>query len=280
MEKTKLKILLVDDDKFLLDMYVLKLSQNNFEVYTLEDANDDFVDKTINIKPDLIFLDTMMPGRDGYEAIKLLKINSFTKDIPVIFFTNQNQTESINKAIDLGALDYLLKQNTIPVEVINTVLEYFKDPANYTERYKSYKKNLKEEKDTKFLTTDYKDTKLAISDRFVYAVGSIFFLFIGIFSIIGNENNNNSSGGLFAGIIIGIGGLALGTRVFGKTLFPNFKKNLVNFLRIFFSFVKNLLKIIFWPLLIIGLIWLIVALGPLWIIAIILLAILFVVMSK
>lgn len=129
------KILFIDDDKFLRDMYKLKLEKASFNVDTLEDANGDFVDRIVNIKPDLIFLNIVMPGRDGFEAIKLLKADSQTKDIPVIFESNRSQPEDFAKGIELGAIDYLVLAYLTPIDFIKTALDYFNGSDKYIKRY-------------------------------------------------------------------------------------------------------------------------------------------------
>ena len=59
--------------------------------------------------PDLILLDILMPGMDGYEVCKALKSNPATKEIPVIFLTAKDQTTDQSKGLELGAVDYILK---------------------------------------------------------------------------------------------------------------------------------------------------------------------------
>ncbi len=133
--KTKGKILLVDDDEVLRDMYKTKFGQVGFLVDALENANGDFVEKVFNIKPDLIFLDIVMPGRFGYEAIELLKADERTKDIPVIFVSNMSLRENITKGIQLGAVDYLITVFLTPSDWIKTALDYFNNPSEYIKRY-------------------------------------------------------------------------------------------------------------------------------------------------
>ena len=91
----KHKILMIDDDPFLLDMYGIKFEERDFEVITLPDYSGDFVQKVIDINPDIISLDVIVPGMDGFEAIKLLKNDNRTKKIPCVFLTNLGQQEDI-----------------------------------------------------------------------------------------------------------------------------------------------------------------------------------------
>ena len=80
----KYKILCVNDDEFLTDLYKKKLENSGFEVETMNYANDDFVGRVSMIKPDLISLDIIMPGRDGLTALKLLKDDERTKNMRAV----------------------------------------------------------------------------------------------------------------------------------------------------------------------------------------------------
>jgi len=104
---SKETILIVDDTdtnveilcEFLDKEYEIMVSLDG--AFALEIANDD--------KPDLILLDIMMPNMDGYEVCRRLKDNERTKDIPVIFITAKTDEESIEKAYEVGGIDYITK---------------------------------------------------------------------------------------------------------------------------------------------------------------------------
>ncbi|MBF0377859.1 MAG: two-component system response regulator [Desulfamplus sp.] len=103
----KSKILVVDDNEFnihliasiLKDKYTLNVAMNGKDA--LKSVQQD--------KPDIILLDVMMPVMDGYEVCRELKINSNTKDIPVIFLTALSEEEDEMRGLDLGAVDYIVK---------------------------------------------------------------------------------------------------------------------------------------------------------------------------
>ncbi len=104
--ENKPTILIVDDTKeninillSLLDDYDLLVALNGKKALKLVDKN----------KIDLILLDIMMPGMDGYEVCKILKSNSDTKDIPILFITAKTDEDSIEKAYDVGGVDYVTK---------------------------------------------------------------------------------------------------------------------------------------------------------------------------
>lgn len=125
-------------------------------------------------------------------------------------------------------------------------------------------------------------SKLTTWTRFKYAIGSITFLFLSIIWIIKiSDSGMENFWEMIWVIVLGLGGLALCARIFGRTL-SGILKNFfqIKALKTTRGMVKKLFKFGFWLGLIVGVIWLIVALGPLWIIAIILLLIFFVVANR
>lgn len=147
--KKNYKILLIDDDKFLLEMYALKIREAGAEVVTLLDIGVDFVDKVVEIKPDLIAMDVIMPNINGFQAIKMLKADENTRDIPVFFATNLGQPKDIKKGLALGAVDYIILASLPPAEVASSYFSYLDDPTNYNKKYLVLLKtkiNMKKEK--------------------------------------------------------------------------------------------------------------------------------------
>ena len=109
----------------------------------MESLASDFVGKVAEIMPDLISLDIIMPERDGFEAIKLLKADSRTKNIPVIFLSNMGQGEDIKEGISLGAVDYIVVATITPNELVNCYLDYLNDSQHYVKRYPEFIKGEK-----------------------------------------------------------------------------------------------------------------------------------------
>ena len=114
------KVLLIEDDKFLSDMYVAKFSKFGYEIETAYDGEEG-IKKTKKIKPDIILLDIRLPLKDGFEVLKEVKKDQKTKDIPVILLTNLGQKEDIEKGLKLGAVDYLIKAQFTPQEIVDKV---------------------------------------------------------------------------------------------------------------------------------------------------------------
>ncbi len=129
------KILLVDDDKFLLNMYSVKFVGAGFEVKTLLGAEDNFIGKVVEFAPNLISLDIIMPRIDGFDAISLLKKDERTKNIPVIFLSNQSEKIDVDTGIKLGAVDYIICSKTIPSEIVTIYSSFLNDPKNYKPWY-------------------------------------------------------------------------------------------------------------------------------------------------
>lgn len=108
MEKQK-RILIIDDDPLISRMYEHHLTSQGFEV-AVSFNGEEAITAIRKNRPDLIFLDVMMPKLNGVETLKILKSEEKTKRIPVIFLTNLSDNEDdIKKARELGALDYLVK---------------------------------------------------------------------------------------------------------------------------------------------------------------------------
>src|SRR3989338_5337689 len=110
MSDKKTKILIVEDEEILLAALSEELQQQGFEVIGAKDGIEG-VEKSLSMTPDLILLDLVMPRLDGIGALKQMKANEQTKDIPVVILTNLSDYDKISDALSLGAMDYLVKAN-------------------------------------------------------------------------------------------------------------------------------------------------------------------------
>ncbi len=118
------KILFVDDDNFLRKVYEAELKEKNFDVVLAQDGEEG-LEKAQLEDPDLIILDMIMPKKSGFEVLTELQRNPKTRNIPVIILSNLGQEDDKKKGVDLGAVDYLIKDNItlgILVEKINQYL--------------------------------------------------------------------------------------------------------------------------------------------------------------
>ena len=120
------KILLVEDDQFLVRVYKLKLEKQGYEVIYLEDGRE--VLQTVRVeKPDLVVLDLILPKKDGVEVLKELKGNTETKDVPVLVLSQLGMPEDIEKSKEAGAIDHLVKSQNSFAEVVTEVKRILSD---------------------------------------------------------------------------------------------------------------------------------------------------------
>jgi len=119
------KLLLIEDDVFVRDIYVRELKKGGYDVDLAEDGQEG-VDKAIAGSYDLILLDIMMPKLTGIDVLKILRGgNSPSKDTAVYLLTNLGQGSIIKQAIDIGAQGYLLKARVLPSQVLQAVNDFF-----------------------------------------------------------------------------------------------------------------------------------------------------------
>ncbi len=123
MEGEKKKILIVDDDSFLLDMYAFKFSQNNFEVYTVIDGAQVIEKLKGGLNPDVMLIDIVMPGMDGFEVLKKVKEENLSPNSTKIILSNKSQQSDIDQGMALGVSGYIVKANSTPAEVISEVID-------------------------------------------------------------------------------------------------------------------------------------------------------------
>ncbi len=117
--------MIVDDDKFLLNMYSIKFGKNGFEVTSASSGDEVFAKIKEGLKPDIILLDIVMPGMDGFEILEKIKKEALAPQASVIMLTNQGQLSDIEKAKSLGVDGYIIKATTIPSEVVAEVTRIY-----------------------------------------------------------------------------------------------------------------------------------------------------------
>lgn len=114
------KILLVDDDKAVLQLYGVELTGKGHTVETAVNGEEGLT-AAAKDKPNLILLDIMMPKMDGIALLSKLKEDVNLKSIPVLMLTNFGQENMVQQAFTLGAADYLLKYKVTPSEMAEKV---------------------------------------------------------------------------------------------------------------------------------------------------------------
>lgn len=104
------KVLVVEDDKFLVSAYRAKLTKSGFEVQIALDGQEG-IDALKTFSPDIILLDLVMPRKDGFTTLGEIRAQEQWKTVPVIVTSNLGQKEDIDKAMSLGATDYIIKSD-------------------------------------------------------------------------------------------------------------------------------------------------------------------------
>ena len=114
------KILIVEDDKFLRELIARKLTAENYQTIEAIDGEEG-LKKIKEEKPDLVLLDLILPGIDGFEVLSRIKEDPSLASIPVIILSNLGQREDVERGMKLGAVDYLVKAHFTPNEIIEKV---------------------------------------------------------------------------------------------------------------------------------------------------------------
>lgn len=122
----KYKILIVDDDEFLLNMYSIKFSNSGLDVTTSSNPSDALNKLKQGFEPDALILDVVMPGMDGFELLGKIREEKLAKSSIVFVLTNQGQSADMEKAKELGVDSYIVKASTIPSEVLSELMKYLK----------------------------------------------------------------------------------------------------------------------------------------------------------
>ena len=126
--KQTYKLLIVDDDEFLLDMYSLKFTQGGHEVVAAGSAEEALEKlRDASYKPDAIILDLVMPKINGFELMEKIQEEDLQKDAIFIVLSNQGEDEDIERAKEYGAVGHIIKANAIPSEVLELIEGYIQN---------------------------------------------------------------------------------------------------------------------------------------------------------
>jgi len=122
----KHKIIIIEDDASIREMYKMKLELNGCDVSVAEDGAK-ALDLIKKANPDLVLLDILLPKKDGFEVLKEIKNSKDEKikSIPVVMLSNLSNKEDISEAKKLGASDYFIKAKTSPKEIAEKVGRFF-----------------------------------------------------------------------------------------------------------------------------------------------------------
>jgi len=113
-------VLIVEDDVFLAEIYQKKFEMEGFKVSMVNNGEKGLVDIKKK-KPDIVLLDILLPKLDGFAVLEAAKADSATKNIPIILLTNLGQKDDVQRGLEEGAVDYLIKTHFKPSEVVDKV---------------------------------------------------------------------------------------------------------------------------------------------------------------
>ena len=126
MKNSAKKILIIEDEKMLADMYRDRFSHEGFDVYSAFDAEEG-MEMAKKIKPDLILLDILLPRANGTDFLEKMRNEEDIADTKVIAYSNYDEVNSKEKAKKFGAKEYLIKTNHTPREVLDIVRKHIED---------------------------------------------------------------------------------------------------------------------------------------------------------
>jgi CheY-like chemotaxis protein len=119
------RVLVVEDDALVAQMYRLKLELDGYLVDIAEDGLA-ALEKARSLQPDIIFLDIRLPKLDGLSVLERLREDPATQHTPVVILSNWNEKELVERGIKLGALDHLIKSQTTPARLSQRLAGWLK----------------------------------------------------------------------------------------------------------------------------------------------------------
>jgi len=122
----EVKVLFIEDDPAVAEMYKLKLELDGYTVTVARDGEEGLQLATSS-PPDIIFLDTRLPKMDGFAVLERLRSVERTREIPVIILSNYGERELVDRGLKLGALEYLIKSQTTPANLSRGVEGWLKE---------------------------------------------------------------------------------------------------------------------------------------------------------
>lgn len=123
------RIYLVDDDRFLLDMYAIKFKNAGHDVTAFQSGDELLAALRKNPAPDAVLLDVVMPGMTGFEVLETVRKENLAPTTKFIILSNQGQDSDLEKAKELKTSGYIVKASAIPSEVFSETMNIIEKPA-------------------------------------------------------------------------------------------------------------------------------------------------------
>jgi len=121
-----IRVLFVEDDPTVAQMYRLKLELDGYQVVMAKDGEEG-LKLAARLKPDIIFLDIRLPKMGGLDVLEQLRQANETKNTPVVILSNYGERELVDRGLKLGALEYLIKSQTTPARLSSGVEGWLKE---------------------------------------------------------------------------------------------------------------------------------------------------------
>jgi DNA-binding response OmpR family regulator len=120
------KLLIVEDEPILMEMYLAKLSRQGLNIFSAGSSEQGF-SIAKKEKPDLILLDILLPKGNGIDLLEKIRKDEDIKGTKVLTFSNYDEPDTKKKAMDLGVIDYLIKTNYTPNQIIAIIQNILKN---------------------------------------------------------------------------------------------------------------------------------------------------------
>lgn len=119
------KVMIVDDDHFILNMYKIKFEKCGFDLKLATNGQEALDIARSGYVPDVLFVDVIMPVMGGIEFLEKIRAEKLFEQVPIVVLTNQSQSHDIDVARKLGVHSYIVKATTIPSEIVDEVNKMF-----------------------------------------------------------------------------------------------------------------------------------------------------------
>lgn len=120
-----IKVMIVDDDHFILNMYKIKFEHAGFNIKTAADGKDALDIARSGYVPDVLLIDILMPVMGGLEFLEHIREEKLFEHVPIIVLSNQSQSTDISAAMKWGVKSYIVKATTVPSEIVDEVKNMF-----------------------------------------------------------------------------------------------------------------------------------------------------------
>lgn len=124
-DEQKKKILLLDDDVFLRDIYTKKFTEDGYETKAFPNVNDAISEIEAGYVPELVLSDVIMPNKTAWDFLKYIRDNNLIPDAKIILLTNEDNESNIERSKEFGVSGYVIKALMTPSEVVEKVKEIY-----------------------------------------------------------------------------------------------------------------------------------------------------------